>query len=38
MKLINDKRVYQRWASKPNFVSSRVIDKNLVAAHCSKVF
>ena len=36
IKLINDKRVYQRCVSKPNFISSTVIDKNLVAVHCSK--
>ena len=34
--MINDKKVYQRCVSKPNFISLRVTDKNLVAVHCSK--
>ena len=34
--MINDKKVYQKRVSKPNFISPRVIDKNSLAVHCSK--
>ena len=36
VKLINDKKVYQRCVSKPNFISQKLFDKNFVAVHCSK--
>ena len=36
IKLINHKKVHQRCVRKPNFISSGVINKNLVAVHCSK--
>ena len=31
VKLINDKRMYQKFVDKPSFISSKIIDKNLVA-------
>ena len=36
VKLINDKKVYQKIVNKPNFISQKIIDKNFAAAHCSK--
>ena len=36
VKLINDKKKYQKIVNKPNFVSQKIIDKNVVAVHCSK--
>ena len=36
VKLINDKKVYQRYENKPNFISQKIFDKNFVAVHCSK--
>ena len=36
VKLVNDKRKYQKIVNKPNFVSQKIIDKNFVAVHCSK--
>ena len=36
VKLINDKKVYQRWVNKPNFISQKIFDKNFVAGNCSK--
>ena len=36
VKMINDKNKYQKIVNKPNFISQKVIDKNLVAVHCSK--
>ena len=36
VKMINDKKKYQKIVNKPNFISQKTIDKNLVAAHCSK--
>ena len=36
VKLINDKKVYQRCVNKPNFISQKIFDKNFVAVHCSK--
>ena len=36
IKLISNKKVFQRCVNKPNFISSKIIDKNLVAVHCSK--
>ena len=35
VKLLNDKR-YQKIVNKLNFISEKIIDKNLVAVHCSK--
>ena len=36
VKLINDKKVYQKCVNKPNFISSKIIDRGFVAVHCSK--
>ena len=36
VKLINDRGTYLKCVNKPNFISSKIIDKNFVAAHCSK--
>ena len=36
VKLLNDKRKYQKIVNKPNFISQKIIDKNLVAVHCGK--
>ena len=36
VKLINDKSIYLKCVNKPNFISSKIIDKNFVAVHCSK--
>ena len=36
VKLINDKKMYQKIVNKPNFISQKIIDKNFVAVHCSK--
>ena len=36
VKLINDKKTYQKIVNKPNFISQKIIDKNVVAVHCSK--
>ena len=36
VKLISDKKTYQKCVNKPNFVSSKISDKNFVSAHCSK--
>ena len=36
VKLINDRKVYQRCVNKPIFMSSKIIEKNLVAVHFSK--
>ena len=34
--MINEKNIYQKIFSKPNFISQNTIDKNFVAVHCSK--
>ena len=34
--MINDKKTFQKCGNKPNFVSSKIFDKNFVAVHCSK--
>ena len=34
--MLNDKKIYQRIVNKPNFISQKIIDKNLVAVHCRK--
>ena len=36
IKLVNDKKVYQRCVNKPNFISQKIFDKNSAAVHCSK--
>ena len=36
VKLINDKKSYQRCVNKPNFICQKIFDKNFVAVHCSK--
>ena len=36
VKLVNDKKVYQRCVDKPNFISQKMFDKYFVAVHCSK--
>ena len=36
LKLINDKKTYQKVVNKPNFMSQKIFDKNFVAVHCSK--
>ena len=36
VKLISDKRVYQRCVHGPRFISQKIFDKNFVAVHCSK--
>ena len=36
IKLINNRRVYQKCVNKPNFISQKIFDKNFVAVHCSK--
>ena len=36
--MVNDKKTYLRCVNKPNFISSKVFDKNFVAVHCSKQY
>ena len=36
VKLVNDKKKYQKIVNKPNFMSQEIIDKNFVAVHRSK--
>ena len=36
VKFVSDKKVYQRCADRPNFISQKIFDKNFVVAHCSK--
>ena len=36
VKLINDKKVYQRCVNKPNFISQKIFDKKIFAVPCSK--
>ena len=36
VKMINDKKKYLKIVNKPNFISQKIIDKSLVAVHCSK--
>ena len=33
--MVNDKKMYQKIVNKPNFISSKLIDKDFVAVHCS---
>ena len=34
IKLISDKKPYQKVVNKPNFVSQKIFDKNFVTIHC----
>ena len=36
VKMINDKKRYQRCVNKPNLLSSKIFDRGSVATHCSK--
>ena len=36
VKLVNDKKKYQKIVNKPNFISQKIIDKNFLAVHYSK--
>ena len=36
VKMINDKKKYRKIVNKPNFISQKINDKNLVAVDCSK--
>ena len=36
VKLINDRRAYLKCVNKLSFISSKILDKNFVAVHCSK--
>ena len=36
IKLVNDKKTYQRCVNKPNFISQKIFDKNFASVHCSK--
>ena len=36
VKLINDKKTYQKCVSKPSFISHKIFDNNFVAVHCRK--
>ena len=36
VKMINNRKKYFKVVNKPNFISQRIIDKNLVAVHCGK--
>ena len=36
VKFINDRGTYLKCVNNPNFISSKIIDKNFVAAHCSE--
>ena len=36
VKLLNDKKKYQKIVNKPNFISQKIMEKNLVAVHCGK--
>ena len=36
VKFVNDNKKYQKIVNKPNFMSQKIINKNLVAVHCSK--
>ena len=36
IKLINDKKTYQKVVNKPNFISQKIFDNNFAAVHCSK--
>ena len=36
VKLVSDKKTYQKIVNKPNFISQKIFDKNFVAVHCAK--
>ena len=36
VKLLNDRKKYLKIVNKPNFISQKIIDKNLVAVHCRR--
>ena len=36
VKLVSDKKVYQRCVNKPSFISQKIFDNHFVAVHCSK--
>ena len=36
VKLVNDKKTYQKFVNEPNFVSQKIFDKNVVAVNFSK--
>ena len=36
VKMVNDKRKYQKIVNRPNFMSQKIIDKNFIAVHCKK--
>ena len=36
VKLINNKKIYQKIVNNLNFISQKIIDKDFVAVHCSK--
>ena len=36
VKLVNDKKTYQKIVNRPNFIPQKIIDKNFPAVHCSK--
>ena len=36
VKLINDRKTYLRCVNKPNFISQKIFDKNLIAVYCVK--
>ena len=36
VKLLNYKKKYQKFVNKPNFISQKIIDKDLVAVRCNK--
>ena len=38
VKLLNDRKKYQKIVNKPNFISQKIIDKNSVAVHCGKKY
>ena len=38
VKLLNDRKKYLKIVNEPNFISQKIIDKNLVAVHCGKKY
>ena len=36
VKMVSDKKTYQKIVNKPNFISQKIFDKNFVAVHCAK--
>ena len=37
VKLVNDSKKYLKYANKPNFISQKIFNKNVVAVHCNKI-